>query len=78
MRNDNQGYKRTPAQLKNIATRKQGGAFGQFRVQEKPAPPSYSWWAETKNDAEFKTAHTAQLPRMTAIRVVYRFKDDEF
>ena len=78
MRNDNQQYKRTPAQLRNIALRKKGGAFGGRVPDPKPAPLLHSWWADTRTDAEFTEAHRQQLPRMTAIRLVYRFKDDEF
>ena len=74
MRNDNQDYKRTPAQLRNIAERKKGGSFG-GRVPPPAIPPGTSWW--TCPEAEFSTEHRAQLPRITAVRTTYRYAHDE-
>jgi hypothetical protein len=36
-----------------------------------PAPTTKTWWDVPP--AEFKAAHTAQVPRMTAVTTTYRF-----
>ena len=74
--NPNQDYRRTPAQLKNIALRKKGGAFGGRVPLPKTVPPSESWW--TCPESEFKDRHTAQVSRMTAITSTYRYTPDDF
>jgi hypothetical protein len=45
-----------------------GGRF----IPPKPiAPPTKTWWDVPPD--KFKAAHTAQVPRMTAVTTTYRF-----
>lgn len=73
MKNDNQDYRRSPLQLANIAAQKKAGQFGgRFAGHmATPAPTTKTWWDVPP--AEFKAAHTAQVPRMTAVTTTYRF-----
>jgi hypothetical protein len=68
-------YRRSEAQLRNIAARKKGGAFGGRIPLPKTVPPTDSWW--TCPESEFKARHTAQMPRMTAITTTYRYSNED-
>lgn len=69
----NQDYKRSPAQLRNIAEQKKGGRFVRPRITR---GPSYSWWAVT-TDAEFIVNRDVELPRMLcADQTTFVYKDE--
>jgi hypothetical protein len=44
-------------------------------MADKIEAPAVSWW--TCPESEWKAAHTAQLPRLTAVTTTYRFAHPE-